>query len=415
MVVSGPNFVRVSTASPQPYALPTRATGGLIAALTGLVMLGQMATSIYVPSLPYIDDALDADPSLVKLTMTVFLWAFALSQLVYGPLSDRYGRRPVLVGGIAIYLAGSAVCALASSIDTLIVGRALQGVGACAGTAIYRAVVRDLFDLAEGARVLAALGIAFAAAPALGPIIGGELQVRYGWQAGFVFLIGLGVVVAVAVALRLPESNRRLDPTATRPLQIFRNYRTLLSSRLFWGYCLIVGWQFGGVMAYTTGLPFVMIDLHGMEADQFGYLFLFSVFGFFIGALLANFLLSRHVAPDRLMVAGSLFQIVASGAMFALAQTMPTPAMIIGPQILFMVGFGLIMPIALASALEPFPAIAGTASALLGFFQMAFAGLAIVLLAALYDETARPMAALILVSAVVSAVALFTLVRPARA
>ena len=169
-------------------------------------MLGQMATSLYVPSLPYIDDELAAGPTVVKLTMTVFLWAFALSQLIYGPLSDRYGRKPVLLLGIAIYVLGSLLCALAHDIDALLFGRFLQGVGACAGS-IYRAVIRDLFDRAGGARVLAAMAAA----------------------------VALGITVGAAVLVALPESNPQLDPRATRPQQVAHNYRLLLSNRTFLG------------------------------------------------------------------------------------------------------------------------------------------------------------------------------------
>ena len=375
-------------------------------------MLGQMATSLYVPSLPYIDDELAAGPTVVKLTMTVFLWAFALSQLIYGPLSDRYGRKPVLLLGIAIYVLGSLLCALAHDIDALLFGRFLQGVGACAGS-IYRAVIRDLFDRAGGARVLAAMAAAVALGPAIGPMIGGELQVTFGWRSGFVVLIALGITVGAAVLVALPESNPQLDPRATRPQQVAHNYRLLLSNRTFLGYILIVGGQYAGLLVYTTGLPFVLIDLHGFAANELGYVFVFTVAGFFVGAWASGRLLVRGVGPDRVMRLGSLIQLTGAVAMlaFALPGT-PTPTMIVAPQILFMVGFGLIVPSALSSSVTPFPLIAGTAAALLGFFQMVIAGGAVMLLAAVYAGNATPMATIIFATALAAAAGLFVLVRP---
>ena len=393
-----------------------RVPARLIAVLTGLILLGQMATSLYVPSLPFLDDELQTDSTVVKLTMTVFLWAFALSQLLYGPLSDRYGRRPVLLWGIVVYLVGTATCAFAPGIEVLILGRTLQGVGACAGSAIYRAVVRDLFDREGGARVLASVGIAVAIGPAIGPMIGGELQVAFGWRASFAVMTLLGLVVAAAVLLALPETNPRLDPAATRPAQIVANYRLLLTNRVFLAYVVIIGGQFGGLLVYTTGLPFVLIDLHGYAANQLGYVFVYTVAGFFFGAWLSGRMLALGHGPDRTMRIGAAVQITGASAMllFALLGA-ASPAAIITPQVLFMIGFGLICPSALSSSVMPFPLIAGTAAALHGFFQMAIAGAAVVVLAALYSGSPTPMAFLIFLSACGSGLGLLAVNRPVPA
>jgi DHA1 family bicyclomycin/chloramphenicol resistance-like MFS transporter len=365
-----------------------------------------------VPSLPYIDEALGTGPTLVKLTMSAFLWAFAISQIIYGPLSDRFGRRPVLLGGIALYLVASLVCALAPNIEILILGRFLQGVGACAGGSIYRAVIRDLFDRTGGARVLATMASAIALGPALGPMIGGELQMAFGWRSGFLVLILLGLAVGASVLFGLPETNPRLDPDATRPGQIARNYRTLLTNRVFLGYAVILGGQYAGMMCYTTGLPYVLIDLHGFAANQLGYMFAYTVAGFAAGATVSGHLLARGVAPVRVMRHGSVIQLAGGGAMFAFALLgTPSPFLIVAPQILFMVGFGLIVPSALSSSVSPFPLMAGTAATLLGFFQMAIAGAAVLLLAAVYDGGALAMAAIIFATALASALALVALVR----
>jgi DHA1 family bicyclomycin/chloramphenicol resistance-like MFS transporter len=394
------------------YVVPRAASPGFVVIVTGLVMLGLMSTSMYVPSLPSLSDQLDADPGLVKLTMTVFLVAFAVAQLFYGPLSDRYGRRPALSGGIIIFLAGTLICVFTPGIKVLVLGRFIQGVGACGAAAIARAIIRDRFEREDGARVMSYIALAIALGPAIGPIIGGELQVRYGWRAGFVFLASFAVVVGFAVFFGLPESNRHRDPSATDIRQILHNYGRLLRDRPYWGYMLIVGAQFGGVLAYTTGLPFVLIDQIGLRPDQAGYVFLFTVAGYFFGSLCATRLIGR-VDSDRMIASGIWLQLAGGGLMTFLAfSAAPGIASVVLPMILFSIGFGIISPNALAGAMQPFPQIAGTASAFLGFFQMAFAGAATTLLAALYDETPRPLGMLILAMGVTAAIGFFAFVRP---
>ena len=166
-------------------------------------MVGQMSTSMYLPSLPSLADDLHVEAAGVKMTMTVFLAAFAAAQLFFGPLSDRFGRRPALFLGLGLYLLGTAACAVAPNLPALIVGRFVQGFGACAGPAIARAIVRDRYERAEAARVLAYIGMAMAVGPAVGPILGGFLQVQFGWRANFTALVDLRA--------------RRLDRRGARP------------------------------------------------------------------------------------------------------------------------------------------------------------------------------------------------------
>jgi len=166
-----------------------------IAYLTVLVAMGQMSTGIYLPSMPSLAAVFATDSGTVKLTMSVFLAGFAVAQLIYGPLCDRFGRRPVVIGGLAIFALASLACALAPSIEWLIVARLFQAIGACSGQVLGRAIGRDLFEGQRYAKVMALVGLALALTPAAGPVLGGVLQVAFGWQANFLFLAGWGLVL----------------------------------------------------------------------------------------------------------------------------------------------------------------------------------------------------------------------------
>lgn len=394
----------------KPPLLSATVSKRLIALLTALVMVGQMSTSLYVPSLPSLADALDADTAEVKLTMTVFLIAFAISQLVYGSVSDRFGRRPVLLAGMVIYVLSSIACMLAPSLEALIVGRFFQGVGACAGTAIARAVVRDRFERREATRALAIIAMAMAVSPALGPIIGGNLQVYFGWQANFMALAAFGVVVLVAAAIGLPESLRTPDPRATEPRRMIGNYATLLSSGTYWGYMLVIGCCFAGLFAYMTSLPFVFIELLGFTPDLFGFVFIFTVIGYLLGSLTVSYVALR-IDGDYLVLVGASLMFAGSLTMVGFVICGWVNAItIVAPMAIFMFGFGITLPNATAGAISPFPHMAGVASALLGFFQMAMAALASVAVAVFYDETALPMALVIFATAIVAVCARVVLI-----
>ncbi|MBI3453665.1 MAG: multidrug effflux MFS transporter [Rhodospirillales bacterium] len=398
-----------------PAAAHTSAPVGLIALLTGIVLVGILSTSLYIPSLPSLATALDADPSAVKLTMTAFLIAFAVAQLIYGPASDRFGRRPVLITGLIIYLIGTTACAFAPTIEALIVGRVIQGFGACAGNAIPRAVVRDRFDPPEGARVIAFLSMAVAIGPAAGPIMGGFLEVWFGWRAGFFFLTALSGTILIVVWFSLVESLRQVNPHATAPSHIVRNYALLLGDRSYVGHMLVVGFLFWGVFAYSTGLPFVMIDLLGVPPARFGFVFVFTVAGMLIGSAIAA-RISRRVGGNRMMAIGSLMLFAGGAAMLALAATgrVSIPAIVL-PMALYMLGFGIALPNAISGAMAPFPAVAGAAAALMGFVQMVLAALGSAFVAGFYNGTAVPMAAGVCIAGILGLASWIVFVRPRRA
>jgi|HigsolmetaAR202D_1030399.scaffolds.fasta_scaffold04110_4 drug resistance transporter, Bcr/CflA subfamily len=398
---------------PPPTITPKhKAPLAFVLLLTGLVMVGQMSTSMYLPSLPALTQDFRADPADAKLTMTVFLAAYAVAQLFFGSLSDRIGRRPALFLGLTLYLLGTAFCALAPSIGALTIGRFIQGFGACSGPAIARAIIRDRYERHEAARILAHIGMAMAVGPALGPIIGGQLQVMFGWRANFLALVAFGLVIVIAASIGLAETLREGDPDAMSPARLARNYGTLLRSRLYLGYMLVVGFNFGGLFAYATGLPFVLIDMLGMSPAVFGTVFIFTVIGSVGGSVIASRAASS-VSTEHMTAIGASVSFIGGALMlaFSLADII-MPITIVGTMMIWMIGFGIVLPNAFAGAMAPFPMMAGAASAMMGFAQMGTAALGSVAVAMLAERGgAIAMPTLICVMGAISAAAYVVFIR----
>ncbi|KZD12807.1 multidrug effflux MFS transporter [Oceanibaculum pacificum] len=382
-----------------------------IAYLTLLVAMGQMSTGIYLPAMPSLTGIFATDGGTVALTLTVFLAGFAVAQLVYGPLCDRYGRRPVLLGGLAIYTAASLACALAPSIEWLIAARLFQAIGACSGQVLARAMGRDLYDGPRYAKVMALIGLALAATPAAGPVLGGVLQVLFGWQASFFFLFGWGGLLLCVTFLGVRETLKSPDPTALDVPVMARNFGQLLRNRLYMGYTLTLAFTFGTMFTYMTGAPFILIDSLGIRPDIFGVLSVFNVVGYAIGSFLAN-KLSGRVAMSRLVAIGACIVFAAGLAMLGLALAgLITAVTVIGPMMAMLIGMGLMIPSAMAGAIGPFPQIAGVASALMGFLQMGIAMLMSLLVGLLHGLHDSPMQIAFAFSASLVLLSYLTLVR----
>ncbi len=375
---------------------PNPASLAVGALLTVLVALGQISTSIYIPSLPSLVEAFDTVPARVNLTLSVFLVGFAVAQLIYGPLSDRWGRRPVLLAGVALYFAASVASAFAGSIEALIAGRFAQALGACAGPVLGRAIIRDVYGSDRSARVMAYIGVAFAISPALTPILGGYLQVWFGWRANFIFLAVLAALVYGAVWAFLEETNPpHPDREASSLVSLSGTFAVFLASPVFMGYAGAVAFVFAGMMAYTALAPFVFIEGFGLAPDAFGLLFVFIVLGFLAGTLTAGRLTLR-LGVERMVLAGIVLALLGGGTMTALALAgLNAPAAVIAPMMVFLAGMGIVLPNGMAGAMAPFPRAAGAASALMGFTQMAVAAGASLIAGRLPYQTQLAMAVLI--------------------
>ena len=387
----------------------------LTAIVTALVAFGAISTDLYLPSLPAIAEHFAADAGEVQLTLSVFLAGFAASQLVYGPLSDRFGRRPVLLVGLALYLAASLACALADSLVLLIVARFCQAVGACAGVVLGRAIVRDLHEPAQAARVLSYIATAMALAPALGPILGGYIESWFGWRSNFLLLVGFGGLTLLACLTLLPETNRRPNPEATRIGRSLAIYRQLAGHPLYRGYVLVCSFAYAGIFAFISGSSFVLIEVLGLAPERYGLCFAAVVAGYMIGAF-ASGRLTLRLGLERLVAVGAgismLAGLLAAGLTVIAA---PTVAGLVGPVFLYLIGAGLMLPNAMAGAMGPFPDRAGAASALLGFVQMLFAACLGVGVGHYHDTSGRSMTFAIAAVGIGAALSVWGLSRTRRA
>ena len=378
--------------APDATPLPPAPRRGRVVLITALVALGPLSTDLYLPSLPALTRDLDSDVAQAQLTLSLFLVAFACCQLVYGPLSDRFGRRPVILGGTAVYLLATIACTLAPTMEWLVAARFFQAVGACAGPVLGRAIVRDIYGREGAARVLAYVGAAMALAPAIGPILGGFVEVWVGWRGNFVVLGVYAAVILAAVAATLEESNRHPDPTALAPRQLAANYLGFLGNRRYLGYAGTVALGYCGLFAFISGSAHVLIEVVGLSPDRYGFCFAAFVVGYAIGTTLAGRLTLR-LGIDRMIALGAAIACAGGLAMAALAwMGVETVASIVGPSVVYMVGVGMVFPNAQAGAMGPFPTKAGAAAAMVGFLQMAIAAAVGIAVGHAFDGTSIPMA-----------------------
>lgn len=382
--------------------------------LTACVALGPISTDMYLASLPTMTRVFATDVASVQLTLSVFLVGFAVAQLIYGPLSDRFGRRPVMLGGMALYFLASILCSVATSIETLIAARGLQALGACCGPVLARAVVRDVYGPERAAKVLAYMASAMALVPAAAPILGGFLHVWIGWQANFWVMAGFGGTILLGIALLLAETNAQRNPQAIDPATLAGNYRLMLRDPRYLGYALTVGFAYSTIFAFISGSSFVLIEVLGVPDAYFGFCFAVIVLGYMSGSLLAGRLTLR-LGGDRLIQLGGVLAAGAGTAMAGLVLAgLPSVAGIVGPFALVMAGVGLIMPNAMAGAIGPYPRMAGSASALMGFLQMGMAALVGIGVGHWHDGTALPMTASIAATALLSLLSFRLLVKPRK-
>ena len=357
-------------------ACSTGPSFGLAALLTTLVALGPLSTDLYLPALPTLVEAFRTDAARVQLSLSIFLVGFAVAQLAYGALSDRFGRRPVMLGGLALYFVASIGCAFASSIEMLIGARFLQALGACAGPVLGRAIVRDVWGPVEAVRVLAYVSGSMALAPLLGPTLGGFLTIWFGWQANFVLLALFSGLQVVAVWLWLGESNAHPDPAATRPGRMLGNFRILLLDRNYVGYLLAMSFSFSALFAFISGSSFILIGRFGLRPEVFGMCFGLVVAGYLSGSMLSGSLV-RRFGGDRLLMIGAWLGALAGLAMWSLELSgIRHLAAVLGPMFVVTVSVGLVMSNAVGRALAPYSKMAGAASALMGFCQMGIAAAA---------------------------------------
>lgn len=379
--------------------------------LAAAVALGPLATDMYLPALPQIGSDFGSGTSQVQLTLSLYMAGFAIAQLVCGPLADRFGRKPIMIGGFVVFAAASIGCALASNIETLILCRFLQALGGSAGPVLGRAAIRDIYTPREAAKIMAILASIMALAPAVAPTLGGVMVASLGWHSIFLVLAGYALIMTAVVAFGMPEPMRPEYRQTLKLCSLSRNYRAIGTDISFLGYTLTNALIFSGLFAFLSGSSFVLIDFLHVPPEKFGLYFSGIVVGYVAGNLSAIRLGSRLV-PDQILVRGLIIAVAAGALMvgLALAEVFNVWAVIL-PQALFMVGIGMVMPQTMAGAMANFPRMAGSASALFGFAQMAIAASAGMLVGYLHDGTSLVMASIIAICAICSLASYLLLVQ----
>ena len=375
---------------------------GFTAILGALTAFGPLSVDMYLPALPTLADSFGTSPSQVQLTLSGFFVGFGLGQLVYGPLSDHWGRRPPLLAGIALYVGASLLCALSTRVTALIALRLVQGLGACAGPLIARAVVRDVYERDRAARMLSLMMLVMGAAPLVAPLLGGQLLLAFGWRSIFGVLAGFGALCFLGAWLGLAETLDATRRSEASLIVMLERYKALLQDRAYIGYCLSSGAAYAGMFAYFAGSPFVFIRLYRVPAERYGFLFALNVVGLMVCAAVNSRLVLR-VGADRLLRGGVVAVAMAGGALVAAALTgWGGLAGLLLPLLVFIASLSFIGANAMAGALAAFPHMAGTASALAGTIQFGLGALSGALVSGLFDGTALPMAAIIALAGLTS-------------
>ena len=407
-------YVRSVTASAD-IAKPTKPPAtpwGLVIMLGSVTAFAPMSIDMYLPSLNSLGQSLGAGPAQAQATLAAFLAGMSIGQFVYGPASDRWGRRAPILIGVGIYVIASIACALSPSIEFLIGARFVQALGGCAGGVVARAVVRDRFNHTETARMLSLMMLIMGLAPVLAPMAGGVVMLAGGWRAIFWVLTAFGLAVGAAAFFRLQETRSEATAAQARAEHPFRAYLTVLSSRRLLGYVLAGSLNGAVLFTYISGSSDLISGVYGFSPQAYSIMFAVNAFAI-IGASQVNRMLLRRYTPDFVLGRASL---VATGlaVVLVIAAVTGFGGMWTVLPMLFvtLASYGLMQGNTMAGALSIDPLRAGSVSALMGGASFAVGAGASALNGVLHDGTARPMTGVMLGALILSMFALYTMALP---
>ena len=378
-------------------------TFALTLLLSFLTALGPLSMDMYLPSLPDIGRTLSAPVLEVQLTISSYLFGFAVGQIFYGPVSDRIGRRPVLLAALVVYALATVGCAAVHSIGALIALRFVQALGGAGAIVLARAVVRDLYSGVRAGRELSLMGAITGVAPIVAPVIGGALQTFFGWRATFVLLVICALVIGATAARLLPETLRERPKTAFSLRAMGAMYRSVAVHRGFLAYLAILTAAFIGLFAWISGAPVVMqTATYGLTPFIFGVSFALGSAGYVLGTFIAARIVMR-LGLDRLIGIGTA-AMACGGLLMALVVALALPHVLwfVVTMTLYLAGLGFALPSTMAGALTPFHDRAGTASSVMGFAQQTGAAVTAAAVGVYLGHSAWPVASVVAVTGCLS-------------
>lgn len=334
-----------------------------------ITLSGTLGMHMFVPALPLAAAQLGTTPQAMQMTISLYIAGLAVGQLIYGPLSDAFGRRPLLLGGLAVYTAAGLVAGMSSGIDALIAARLLQALGGSAGLVLGRAIVRDTVRSDDAVRKLALLNLMMVIGPGLAPIIGGAIVGHVGWRVIFLVLALMGALAFVCTARLLPETGR---PTGTiSPKSLMRDYRELLASRVFVGYAIGGACSTTAFYAFLAAAPFVFANELHRPPTELGFYLAMMMAGFSLGNALTGRLM-RSLSGEQVLFGANLASLGSAGVLLALVATGHLSVVaVVGLLFLFTIGAGAASPVSMVKAISVAPRLTGSAAGLYGFGQMA--------------------------------------------